>query len=56
VKAEVAQKAATKKEGPSAKDFFIPPQGSGSATARLLSDLERVRDADWGRKFVRMAK
>lgn len=52
VQQEVQQQHAAKKTaGPQAKDFFIPAQGTGAATARLLSDLERVRDANWGRDF-----
>eukprot|EP00698_Gefionella_okellyi_P017242 TRINITY_DN5014_c0_g1_i2.p1 TRINITY_DN5014_c0_g1~~TRINITY_DN5014_c0_g1_i2.p1 ORF type:complete len:346 (-),score=66.95 TRINITY_DN5014_c0_g1_i2:666-1652(-) len=50
VKQEMTAKQAAK-PGPQAKDFFVPAQGTGAATARLLSDLERVRDADWGRKY-----
>lgn len=40
-----------KPKGPKPGEFFIPPQGTGAATARLLSDLERVKEADWGRQF-----
>ena len=33
------------------RQFYLPPQGTGAATARLLADLEHVKESDYGRKF-----